>query len=142
MAIIQSATDTFKSELLQGIHIFGTDTIRISLYSSSASIDAGTTVYDPLNEVVGTGYASGGSILSSVTVNSNQGVSWVSWTNPSWPGASFTARGALIYNASKANRAIAVIDFGTDRFFTALSNTIIFPVADRDNAIIRLGMPR
>jgi len=148
MAITQTATTSFKVEVLQGVHNFGPtspDTFRVALYTSAATIGAGTTVYATSGEVVGAGYAAGGRVLtistfpSSGTNASGIGTAYVSFSNVSWPNSTLTARGALIYNASKGNRAVAVLDFGADKTTSTDTFSIIFPTPDANNAIVRIS---
>jgi hypothetical protein len=133
--IVQTQCTSFKAELYQGIHNLLTDDIYIALYTSTADLSAATTVYTMTGEVVASGYTAGGQKLLSPTVNSSGYTAYVSFANPSWSGA-ITARGALIYNASKANRAIAVLDFGSDKTSTA-TFTVTMPVNAADSALIR-----
>ena len=134
----------FKKDLLLGDHHLDTDDIYIALYTSSASLAATTDGYTTSNEVSGTGYTAGGNALSSkaVTENSTSGV--FDAADPEWTSASFTARGALIYNktlgdaSSNSRGAIAVLNFGGD--FTVAGGTfkIVFPAATASNAIVRI----
>ena len=144
MAITQAMSTLFKKDLLLGDHHLDTDTIHIALYTSSASLDAATDGYTTSNEVSGSGYSAGGNALSSkaVTENSTSGV--FDAADPEWTSASFTARGALIYNktlgdaSSNSRGAIAVLNFGGD--FTVAGGTfkIVFPAATASNAIVRI----
>lgn len=133
--IVQTQCTSFKAELYQGIHNLLTDDIYIALYTSTADLNAATTVYTTTGQVVASGYTAGGQKLLSPTVNSSGYTAYVSFANPSWSGA-ITARGALIYNASKANRAIAVLDFGSDKTSTT-TFTVTMPVNAADSALIR-----
>lgn len=135
--IVQTQTTSFKKELYEGIHDLLTDTIKIALYTANADIDANTTVYVATNEITGTGYTAGGNTLTGATVNAENGVAYVSFNNTTWTSASFTCRGALIYNSTKANRSIAVLNFGSDK--TVLNQTfqIQFPPNIPNSAIIR-----
>ena len=133
--IVQTQCTSFKAELYQGIHNLLTDDIYIALYTSTADLSAATTVYTMTGEVVASGYTAGGQKLLSPTVNSSGYTAYVSFANPSWSGA-ITARGALIYNGSKANRAIAVLDFGSDKTSTT-TFTVSMPVNAADSALIR-----
>lgn len=143
MPITQTLTTSFKVQLLAGAQNFtaGTgDTYRMALYTSSATLDAGTTVYTTSNEVVGTGYTAGGNALTiSQSPTSGGTTAYISFANTSWTGASFTCRGALIYNSSQANSAVAVFDFGSDKTVVAGTFTIQFPTADATNAVIRIA---
>jgi hypothetical protein len=145
MAITQAMSTLFKKDLLLGDHHLDTDTIYIALYTSSASLDAATDGYTTSNEVAnGNGYATGGVALSSkaVTENSTSGV--FDAADPEWTSATFTARGALIYNktlgdaSSNSRGAIAILNFGGD--FTVAGGTfkIVFPAATASNAIVRI----
>lgn len=145
MAITQAMSTLFKKDLLLGDHHLDTDTIHIALYTSSASLDAATDGYTTSNEVAnGNGYATGGVALSSkaVTENSTSGV--FDAADPEWTSATFTARGALIYNktlgdaSSNSRGAIAILNFGGD--FTVAGGTfkIVFPAATASNAIVRI----
>ena len=137
MAITQAMCTSFKSEILQEGHQMATDTIKLALFTSSASLGAGTTAYSTSNEVSGTGYTAGGVTLTSTTVSTSGTTAFFDAADPEFTSASFTARGALIYNSSNSDKAIAVLDFGGD--FTVSSGTfkIIFPAAGA-NAIIRI----
>ena len=144
MAITQAMCTLFKKDLLLGDHHLDTDNIYIALYTSSASLDAATDGYTTSNEVSGSGYSAGGNALASkaVTENSTSGV--FDAADPEWTSASFTARGALIYNktlgdaSSNSRGAIAVLNFGGD--FTVAGGTfkIVFPAATASNAIVRI----
>lgn len=135
--ITQTQTTSFKEELYEGTHNLLTDTLKIALYTSSASLGASTTAYTATNEISGTGYTAGGNILTGATVQSSGTTAFVSFANTSWAAASFTCRGALIYNSSKANRAVAVLDFGADKTPVAQTFTVEFPTNDATNAVIR-----
>jgi hypothetical protein len=115
MSISQTQCTSFKAELYQGVHNLLVDTIKIALYTSSATINADTTVYTTSGEVATGGYTAGGIVLTGATVNTSNGVAYVNFNNASWEPSNFTCRGALIYNASKSNKAIAVLDFGADK---------------------------
>jgi hypothetical protein len=137
MAIIQTQTTSFKAELYQAIHNLTTDTLKIALYTGNASLDASTTAYSSTNEVTGTGYTAGGVTITGVTVNSSGYTAYVSFNNPSWSSASFTARAALIYNSSKANRSIAVLDFGSNKTVSSNTFLITLPTNNASDALIR-----
>lgn len=116
MALQQTLTTSFKQQILLGEHDLETDTLKLALFTAFASLGPNTTVYDTTYEVVGTGYTAGGNILTGVTINTSaNGVVYVDFANSVWSPASFTARGGLIYNASKSNKSIAVLDFGADK---------------------------
>jgi hypothetical protein len=135
--IVQTQTTSFKAELYEGIHDLIDDTIKIALFNANADLTASTTVYSTNQEVTGTGYTAGGNTLTGATVRSSGTTAYVSFDNTSWSGASFTSRGALIYNSSKANRSIAVLNFGSDKIVANGTLTIEFPSNDVTSAIIR-----
>ncbi len=142
MAITQAMCTSFKVEILQGVHNFTNttgDTFKIALYTSSATLDATTTAYSTSNEVSGTGYTAGGNALTNVTPTSSGTTAFTDFADTTWSTATITARGALIYNSSQSNKAVAVLDFGSDKTSTAGDFTIIFPTADASNAIIRIA---
>ena len=151
MAIQQTATTSFKIELLQGVHNFGPvspDTFFIALYTSGASIGATTTEYSPslVGQVAsGGGYATGGKQLtidqSPVAGNNSSSVptAYISFSNVSWPSATFTARGALIYNTTQGNKSVAVLDFGADKTVSNDTFVINFPTPDASSAVVRIS---
>jgi hypothetical protein len=135
MSIIQTQTTSFKKELYQAIHDLSTDTIMIALYTGNADLNEATTVYSSTNEVSGTGYTAGGEIMTGVAISSSGYVAYVNWANVSWTAA-LTARCALIYNASKGNKSVAVLDFGSDKTSTT-TFTITMPANTSTTALIR-----
>lgn len=135
--IVQTQTTSFKAELYEGIHDLIDDTIKIALFTATADLLASTTVYSSDQEVSGTGYTAGGNTLTGATVRSSGNTAYVSFDNTSWTSASFTCRGALIYNASKANRSIAILNFGSDKTVTNGIFEIEFPTNDVNSAILR-----
>jgi hypothetical protein len=135
--ITQTQTTSFKEELYEGIHDLLTDTIKIALYTANADLGASTTVYTTDQEVTGTGYTAGGVTVTNVTVASSGTTAYVSFDNPQWTGVSFTCRGALIYNSSKANRSIAVLNFGNDKIVTNGTFTVTMPANTATTALIR-----
>jgi hypothetical protein len=135
--IVQTQTTSFKAELYEGIHDLIDDTIKIALFNANADLTASTTVYSTNQEVTGTGYTAGGNTLTGATVRSNGTTAYVSFNNTSWSSASFTSRGALIYNSSKANRSVAILNFGSDKIVANGTLTIEFPNNDVTSAIIR-----
>ena len=137
MSIIQTQTTSFKAELYQAIHNLLTDTLKIALYTGNATLNESTTVYSTTNEITGTGYTAGGVTITGVSVNSSEYTAYVSFNNPSWTSASFTTRAALIYNSSKANRSIAVLDFGADKTVSGNTFTITLPTNNASDALIR-----
>lgn len=149
MAISQAMATSFKVEILTAYHNFGTtatragtgaDTFKIALYTSAATLGATTTTYSATNEVSGTGYTAGGNTLTiSQVPTSTSTTSWLDFADTTWTSATITANGALIYNSTQDNRAVAVLAFGGDKTSTAGDFTIIFPTADSTNAIIRIA---
>tara|TARA_R110000868_G_scaffold112176_5_gene302310 strand:+ start:1688 stop:2089 length:402 start_codon:yes stop_codon:yes gene_type:complete len=130
---------SFKAEILGGIQDLDTDVIKIALYTSAASLDATTTAYSTSNEVVGTGYTAGGNTLASPTISTSGTTAYVDFADSSWTTATITARGALIYNSSKSNKAIAVLDFGSDKTSTAGTFTVQMPANNATDALIRIA---
>jgi hypothetical protein len=135
--IAQGQTTSFKAELYQGIHNLVTDSIYIALFDAEADLTESTTVYTTTNEITGTGYTAGGNLLLNATINTLGRTAYVSFSNTSWAAATFTCRCALIYNATKGNKAIAVLDFGADKTVTNSTLTITFPANTAASAIIR-----
>ena len=142
MAITQAMCTSFKQEILVGTHNFTNatgDVFKIALYTSSATLDATTTAYSATNEVAGTGYSAGGLALTNVTPTTSGTTAYVDFSDAVWSTATITARGALIYNSSKSNKAVAVLDFGSDKTSTAGDFTVSFPAFDATNAIVRIA---
>ena len=142
MAITQAMCTSFKQELLEAVHNFknsGGDTFKIALYTSSASLGAGTTAYTTINEVSGTGYTAGGNTLTRVDPSSSGTTAITDFADSTWSSATITARGALIYNDTDSDKAVAVLDFGADKISSGGDFTIQFPAADASNAIIRIA---
>jgi hypothetical protein len=136
MSIIQTQTTSFKAQLYQGIHDLTTDVIKIALYTANANLNEDTTVYSSTDEVPATGtYALGGAQLTPITVSSSGYTAFVGFPNISWNGA-ITARCALIYNVTQGNKAIAVLDFGSDKTST-VTFTITMPANTATAALIR-----
>jgi len=139
MAITQAMCTQFKRDVMLGLHDLDTDTIKIALYTSSATLDATTTTYSATNEIAnGNGYTTGGVTLAnaSVIVNSTSGC--FDSDNPEWTSATFTARGALIYNDTESDLAIAVLDFGGDFAVAGGTFRIVFPAQTANTAIVRI----
>ena len=145
MAITQAVCNSFKSEVLQEGHQIKTDTLKIALFTSAASLSAGTAAYSTSNEVVSSGgYAPGGGTLTGVTISLGAtsaagGSAIIDFADISFTSTTFSARGALIYNSSNSNKAIAVLDFGSDKVSTNGTFTISFPAAAAATAIITLS---
>ena len=141
MAITQAMCTSFKVDILGGVQDLDTDTIKMALYTSSATLDASTTAYTTSNEVSssGTNYTAGGNTLTSPVITSSGTTAFADFADTTWSNASFTARGALIYNASKSNKAIAVLDFGADKTATAGDFVVQMPTADASSALLRIA---
>ena len=142
MALTQTLCTSFKIALLDGEMDFSSDTsqtFKIALYTSSATLDATTTAYATTNEVSGTGYTAGGNTLSIAANPASSGTTaFLDLADTTWSSSSITARGALIYKSATGNPAIAVIDFGEDKQTSSADFVIQFPTADKANAIIRI----
>jgi hypothetical protein len=138
MAISQVLCTSFKKELLEGTHNFGSHTFKIALYTSAATLNADTTVYSTDNEVSGTGYDAGGVTLTADTVASGDGVGFVNFSDATWASSSFTARGALIYNSSQSNKAVMVLDFGDNKTSNNSTFKVGMPANTSTAALIRI----
>ena len=147
MAITQSMATSFKTELLNGIHAFGTtvvrgattaDTFKLALYTSSATLDSTNTAYTATNEASGTNYSAGGNALTAVAPTSSGTTAILDFNDLTFSSVTITARGCMIYNSTQSNKCVCVLDFGSDKSASAGDFTIIFPSADASNAIIRL----
>ena len=132
---------SFKKELLTATHNFsnGGHTFKLALYSNSATLDATTTAYTTSGEVTGTGYSAGGNTLTNQTPTTGGTTAFTDFADTSFLNATITARGALIYNATQSDKAVAVLDFGSDKAASAGTFSVIFPTADANNAIIRIA---
>ncbi len=143
MAITQAVCTSFKQELLVGTHNFTAttgDTFKIALYTSSASLDATTTAYSSSNEVSNSGtYTATGGTLTSVTPTTSGTTALCDFADISFTSATITARGAMIYNSSNSNKAVAVLDFGSDKSSSNGTFSVIFPAAAASTAIIRIA---
>ena len=148
MSIQQTATTSFKVELLQAVHNFGPtspNTFKVALYTAAANIGPATTIYSTTNEVTGTGYTAGGNTLvisispTSGNNSSNVPTAYISFNNSTWTNATFTCRGALVYNSTQGNKSVAVLDFGSDKTVNNDTFQIIFPTPDANSAIVRIS---
>jgi hypothetical protein len=137
--ITAGLTNSFKEQLLLGQHDLETDTLKVALYTAQAVLGPGTLVYTSVEEVSGAGYTAGGEVLVNVSVNQSNGIAYASFDNPTWIAATFATRGALIYNASKANKSIAVLNFGIDQTMLSQGFQIQLPPNNPDAAIIRIA---
>jgi hypothetical protein len=139
MSITQAMCISFKKELLEGVHDFRTHTFKIALYTSAAALSAATTAYTTSGEVVGAGYTAGGQVLTTSAPTATDTVGLVDFADVSWPAATLTARGAVIYNSSVAgNPAVVTLDFGADRSASNSTLTVQFPVPTAAAAIVRI----
>ena len=132
MAITQATCTSFKKELLEAVHNFTSHTFKLALYSDSATLNANTTAYSTSNEITntsGSAYSAGGKSLTTVAPTTSGTIAFVDFSNVSWTSASFTARGALIYNSSASNKAVAVLDFGSNRVANNDTFEVQFPVS-------------
>ena len=137
--ISQTITNTFKSDILQGYQNLLTDSLYLALYTGNATLGANTTAYTSANEVSSTNYTAGGQIVTGVTINTDtqNNVVYVSFDNVTWTNVSFVCRGALLYNSSKSNHSIAVLNWGSDK--NAGPNFVVqLPVNSSSSALIRL----
>lgn len=142
MAITTAMTTSFKKEVLEALHDFnvsGGSTFKLALYTSSADLGAATTAYSATNEVSGTGYTAGGVTLTNIDPAISGTTAFADFADATFADATITAAGALIYNSSQSNRAVAVLSFGGDKTSTNGDFVIQFPVADASNAIIRIA---
>ncbi len=133
---VQTQTTSFKSECWQAVHDLLTDTLKLALYTGAATLDQTTTAYTTTGEVVGTGYTAGGNTVTGVTIGTDGFTAYASFADPTWPASSFTARYALLYNASKSGKAIAVLDFGADKT-AGPSFTVTLPANNATSALLR-----
>jgi hypothetical protein len=139
MTIYQGLTTSFKVDMLNGKQNVASDTLKMALYTAFATLDQDTTAYTTGNEISGTGYTAGGETLSNVTINSGSNTVYVSFSDVVWNPAQFTTRGALIYNATKSNASIAVLDFGSDKIQTGNNTfTVTLPPDTESSALIRI----
>jgi hypothetical protein len=138
MAITTALCNSFKQEILQGIHL-AADTYKIALFSSVATLNKSTTAYSTTNEVTGTGYTAGGKTLSGFAVTLDGDTACLDFDDPAWTSATLTAAGALIYNASRSNKAVATYSFGGDVSSTNATFTAQLPAPAAATALIRIA---
>lgn len=138
MAIQQGLTTSFKQQMVLGQQNLSTNALKMALYTAFATLGPDTTVYSSVNEVTGAGYTAGGGTMSGVTINTSPtGVVYINFNNVVWSNASFTVRGALIYNASQGNASVAVLDFGSDKTCSNQTFTVTMPANTATTALIR-----
>lgn len=142
MPITTAFCTSFKQQLMQGQHNFsnpGGNTFKIALYTSAATLGATTTAYSATNEITGTNYTAGGNTLTAVTPTTSGTTAFTDFADTTWAASTITANGALIYNANASNAATVVLAFGSDKSSSNGDFTIVFPLADATNAIIRIA---
>lgn len=142
LAITSAMCTSFKQQLLEGRHDFRTtgNNFKIALYTSDATLGAATTAYTTDNEVAnGNGYTTGGAALTKVNPTTSGTTAFTDFADAVWTSASFTARGALIYNDDDNDAAVAALDFGSDKTVTAGNFTVVFPTANATAAILRIA---
>jgi hypothetical protein len=138
MAITQAACNSWKKETLEGVHL-AADVYKIALFTSAATLSKATTAYSATNEVSGAGYSAGGATLAGYTSVLDTDTAYIDWNDPTWAAATITARGALIYNATQGNKAVAVLDFGSDISSTNGTFTVQLPVPAAATALLRIA---
>ena len=143
MAITSAMCSSFKKELLEGKHNFlnsGGDTFKLALYTSSASLGAGTTAYTTSEEVSGTGYSAKGNTLTRIDPSLDGTTAITDFADTTFSSSTITARGALIFNEdTTGDTSVIVLNFGTDKASSSGDFVISFPAADASNAIIRIA---
>jgi len=135
--ITQTVTTSFKYDCYTAQQNLSTDTLKMALYTAQANLNAETQAYTSNYEVSSPNYTAGGVVLTGVTVNTSGTTVYLSFTNPTWNSVSFTCRGALIYNLTKSNKSIAVLNFGSDKTVSNSSFTIVLPANTATSALIR-----
>ena len=139
MTIYQGLTTSFKVDILEGKQNIASDTLYMALYTAYATLNQDTAAYTSDNEISGTGYTAGGQALSNVTIQNDSNTVFVSFSDVTWTTATITAAGALIYNSSKNNKAVAVFSFGASYSSTAGNFTLSFPANTSSTAVIILN---
>lgn len=138
MAVIAGLTNSFKKEILEGVHDLSANTLKIALFTDDADLTPGTTAYSTGNEVTSTNYTAGGNTLEGNVINQSGSTVYVDFDDTDWSSVSFSVRGALIYNSSKSDKSVAVLDFGLSIDASSSTFTVKFPTADVNDAIIRI----
>jgi hypothetical protein len=138
MSIVQTLTTSFKNDILIGGQDLATDTLKLALYTGNASLNADTTAYSASNETSGTGYTAGGKTLTGITIQTSGSTVYINFDNAVWNPAAFTARAGLIYNSSKSNKSVAVLDFGSDKTCTT-TFTIQMPANTATSSLLRFA---
>lgn len=138
MAITTAICNSFKKELLEAVHDFNNDTFKLALYTNAANLGPTTTVYVNTGEVSGSGYTAGGQTVTGLSVTNSSGTIIVDFDDVVFNNVSITTRGALLYNSSKGNKAVAVWDFGSDKIVSGGNFTVVVPPATSTAAVIRI----
>ena len=137
MAITQALVTSFKKEILQGVHDLDNDVFYMALYTSNADLSSATAVYTTVGETSGAGYTAGGAVLTNLGVTESGTVAYASWENAEWIGATISAAAGLVYNSSKGNKAVAVLNFGgTYTWDGSTPVTVTFPPNTSTTAVI------
>ena len=145
MSIASAVCNSFKQEILVGTHNFTASSgnaFKLAMYTSSASLGAGTTAYASTNEIsntAGSAYSAGGKTIVSVTPVLDGSTAVCDFADISFTSASFTANGCLIYNDTQADKAVCVVAFGGDKTVSSGTFTIQFPAAAASTAIVRIA---
>lgn len=142
MAITTAVCNSFKKELLEGVHNFlltGGDAFKVALYTSAATLSKSTTVYSATNEASGTGYTAGGAALTRINPALSGDSAVVDFADYTWSTSTITARGMLIYNSTDSNKAVSAHDFGSDKSSSGGDFTIQFPAAAAGTAIVEIA---
>lgn len=126
MAITSALCNSYKQEILEGVHA-STDTYKIALFNSNSNLSASTTAYSTSGEVEGDGYSAGGITLTGLSTGLSGSTAYLTFSDPSWANSTITARGCMIYNSSKSNKAVAVFDFGQNVSSVNGTFTVDFP---------------
>lgn len=134
MAITTAICNSYKKEILEGVHA-SADAYKVALFTSAASLGADTTAYAATNEASGQGYTAGGAALSAPSIGLSGNTAYMTFSDPAWQNATITARGCMIYNSSKGNKAVAVFDFGGDVSSTNGTFTVDLPDAGASSLI-------
>ena len=134
MPITTAICNSYKQEILEGVHS-SADTYKLALYTSAATLGASTTAYSTTNEASGTGYTAGGATLTGLTIGLSGTTAYLTFTDPNWASSTITARGCLVYNASKSNKAVAAFDFGQDVTSTNGLFTVDLPAAGASSLV-------
>ena len=135
---VAGLTQSFKEQLLLAVHDFENDVFKIALYTSSAVLDSSTAVYTATGEVSSAGYTAGGQVLLNPQVNAGNNTGYVTFDNPIWYGTTFAVRGALIYNYTKGNKSVGVINFGLNQTTLNQDFLIQLPYNNPETAVIRV----